>query len=111
MLLSMILVSFKTEESRHYHGKCLRMLTEFINQNGEEDELYAEVEIPKKPVSGYYFLPISNENINAADFFKGNKFDKNAFYKFAYPILKSEILRQAKDKGIKDKIVFMNCLF
>ncbi len=30
-------------ESKHYHGKCIKMYTGFTNPNGDWCELYAEV--------------------------------------------------------------------
>lgn len=81
-------------ESKHYHGKCIKMYTGFTNPNGDWCELYAEVKIPKKPVKEHYYLGV--KCVDARPFFKKNgELDSVKFFRFAESELEAELMRQA----------------
>lgn len=79
----MIKVDFQGGESRTGNVDCNYMLAEFTNNDGEKDELYAEVLLTD-------FTEDTEEG----------SFDLNDWDDYSYPLLKEEILNQAKEKGV-----------
>lgn len=81
-------VDFQGGESRTECEDCNYMLAKYINQNGEEDELYSEILVRE-------FL--GEEETEESDF------NLNEWDEYSYPLLKESIIQQAKKKGVNVK--------
>lgn len=78
-----IIVDFQGGESRTGNTDCNYMLAVFTNQDGEEDELYSEI-----------LLTEFTENTEEGDF------NLCEWDDYSYPLLKEDIIDQAKEKNI-----------
>lgn len=79
-LLGEIKVEFLGGESRIGRESVNYMLAKYTDESGENEELYSEVKV--------------------SDYTDEEHFDINAFDEYSYPILKADIIEQAKRKGI-----------
>ncbi len=104
-----IKVEFSGGESRFKVGDDTQgvdyMLAYATNENEEDIELYAEVDVKGSPFELDFSEAVTSEEKSEI----ADTLDCEAFSKYSYPILKKEIINQAVENGINPEMLEFLC--